>query len=270
VSDYWAWLNVSNVGVLSGASPDRQRPLVCGRSVAPTETCTPVAERSGGAILTWWRRQRQSAGVRIKITLAIGLTLTAAAVIAVLQRSPLTVAASNGIPVTSQLGAVRGAGAYCQPDEALPARISAIRLSLGATTGPRIAVTVLSGKRLITSGTVASGWYGSAVTVPVRPLPHAHSPVTICARFRALNGIVAVLGVTAGPTVAGRGGFLPGRLRIVCLRPANRSWWSLAGSVIDHLALGRAVSGRWVVFAIVALIATAIALASLALSRELR
>jgi hypothetical protein len=207
--------------------------------------------------------------VRIRITLAIGLTLTTAAVVVVLQRSPLTAAASNGIQVTSHLGAVNGAGAYCQPDEELPAHISAIRLSLGATTGPRIVVTVLSGKRLITSGAVASGWYGSAVTVPVRLLPQAHSPVTICTRFHALNGIVGVLGEAAGPTVAGRDGFLPGRLSIVYLRPGDRSWWSLAGSVIDNMALGRAASGRWVVFAIVALIVTAIALASLALTREL-
>jgi Predicted membrane protein (DUF2142) len=207
--------------------------------------------------------------VRIRVTLAVGLALTAMAVFAVLRHAPLTVAGGNGVQPVTQLGVVQQAGAICQRGEALPRDITAIRLPFEASTGPRIAVTVFSGRRVITGGAIASGWYGSAVTVAVRPLPHAYSDVKICAGFGSLTGEVFVRGEPASRGALGRDGSLPGQLSIVYLRPGGRSWWSLAGSVIDRMALGRAASGTWIVFPIVALIATAIALASLALTREL-
>jgi hypothetical protein len=207
--------------------------------------------------------------VRIKLTLALGLGLTATAVGAVLRPAPLSAAATNGVQAGTPFGLVHGAGAFCQPGEALPRGTTAIRLSFAATTGPRIAVTVSSGGHPITSGAIGAGWYGSAVTVPVRPLPRPHADVTICARFDSLTGYVVVSG-ERGSAELDREGFAPGRLSIVYLRPGGRSWWSLAGSVIDHMALGRAMSGTWIVFAVAALISTAIVLASLALTRELR
>jgi hypothetical protein len=203
------------------------------------------------------------------MTLAAGLALTAIAVFVVLQRSPLTVAATNGVHAVSELKVVGQATVLCQPGQALPRDTSAIRLSFGAITGPKLVVTVLSGKRVITGGTTGSGWYGSAVTVSVRPLLRAYSNVTVCTHFGALTGDVGVLGERSG-LASGDRGWVHGLLSVTYLRPGHRSWWSLAGSVIDHIALGRGASGIWIVFAIVALIASAIALASLALTRELK
>jgi hypothetical protein len=208
--------------------------------------------------------------VRIKVTLAVGLALIGLAVFAVLQHAPLIAAGSNGIEATRELGVVQGEGSYCQPGEALPRRISAIRLSFATTTGPMIAVTVSSHRRVITSGTIGSGWYGSAVTVAVRPLPRIYSDVTVCAHFDSLTGDVDVLGEQASTAAPGPDGLVPGQLGIVYLRPSARSWWSLTGWVIGNMALGRAASGTWIVFALVALIAAAVALATLALTRELR
>jgi hypothetical protein len=207
--------------------------------------------------------------MRIRIVLAVGFTLTALAVLIVLQHSPLSAVTSNGAQAVARLGVIQKAGELCHSGEALPRDISAIRLSFGATTGPRIFLTVSSGGRVVTAGTVGSAWYGSAVTVPVRPLSRAYSDVTICAHFGALAGDVGVLGEPSG-TLSGRSRSIPGQVRVVYLRPDGKSWWSLAGSVIDHMALGRAASGTWIVFPIVALITAAIGLASLVLVRELR
>jgi hypothetical protein len=237
------------------AKPDRR----AGRTSSAPK-CFRLVERHPGI--------RKSLLVRIKLTLAVGLALTAIAVSAVLGHAPLTAAAANGVQAASAIGVVQGAGAFCQPGETLPRDITAIRLSFTATTGPEIAVTVSSGGRLITSGAIGSGWYGSAVTVPLKPLSRSHSNVSICARFDSLTGDVLVAGERAG-TELGSDGFLPGRLSVVYLRPGGVSWWSLAGSVIDHMALGRAASGTWIVIPIVALIAAAIVLALVALTREL-
>jgi hypothetical protein len=204
------------------------------------------------------------------MTLAVGLALTGLAVFAVLQHSPLIAAGSNGVEASTELGVVQGAGSYCQPGERLPRRISALRLSFAATTGPKIVVAVSSHRRVVTSGTIGSGWYGASVTVAVRPLRRAYSDVTVCAHFDSLTGDVDVLGEQASAAAPGAGGLVPGKLRIVYLRSSTKSWWSLAGWVIGHIALGRAPSGTWIVFAIVVLVAAAVALAALALTQELR
>lgn len=197
--------------------------------------------------------------MRTKGTLSAGLALTAIAVFIVLQHSPLTAVTSNGVRPESELGVVVKPGAICQGGERLPRDISAIRLSIVASTGPRVNVTASSNGHVITGGTVGAGWYGSAVTVPVRQLSRAYSGVKVCANFGSLVGDVGVLGEPSR-----------GQMGVTFLRSGNTSWWSLAGSVIHHMTLGRATSGTWIVFAIIALMGTAIALASLAVTSELR
>lgn len=206
--------------------------------------------------------------MRIKITILLGSLAIAAALLVVLLQSPLTVAATNGAQVTGDLAVVDHAGSYCQPGEVLPRGTTAIRLSLGATTGPRIIVSALAGSRTVADGTVGSGWYGNAVTVAVRPPRHQYSDITICARFSSLTGEVGVEGERSGSRVDGAR-VIPGRMRIAYLRPIRRSWLSLAPTVFERLEIGRAASGSWVLVAIVALIASAIVLAWLALTREL-
>jgi hypothetical protein len=206
--------------------------------------------------------------VRIKVTLAVGLALTAITVLVALQHAPLSVVATNGVRRPTLFGVVHNAGAFCQNGEAMPHGTEAIRLSFAATTGPRIAVEVLARGREIAHGAVAAGWYGSTATVAVTPLAHAYSNVTICARFGALTGYVAVLG-RHSDTPLNRDSFGAGRLGIAFLRSGARSWWSLAGAVVDRLALGRATSGTWIIYVVLGLVAAAVALASLALTNEM-
>lgn len=208
--------------------------------------------------------------MRITITLAVGLTLTVITVCLVLQRRPAIVAETNGVRPVAQLSVIKNAGRVCQAGESLPPRVSAIRLSLGATVGPAVAVAVVSDNRVLTGGAVGSGWYGSTVTVPVRPLLSAHPNVTICAHLGSSAGGVGVLGVPGVTAATAGSGSVPGRLSVAYLRPGARSWWSLAGSVSDHMMRGRAVGGVWVICVIAALVAAVVALASLAVTRELR
>jgi hypothetical protein len=209
--------------------------------------------------------------VRIKIVLVGGLVLTAIAALAVLQHAPLTVAATNGVVPEIALSSPSEDVSACQRNEALPRGTSAIRLGLEATTGPRVAVTVLAGSRVLTSGTQGTSWFGSEVTIPVRPVDRALSHVTVCFHISLLTGIVTLGGVRTDPSLAATvdGRTLPGRFRIVYLRPSGRSWWSLAGLVIQHMGLGRAASGSWIAIPIAALMVVAIALGSLLVVREL-
>jgi hypothetical protein len=210
--------------------------------------------------------------MRIKIVIATGLALVAISVIVVLLHTPETVAATNGIQPTAELGATPTSASACQAGEALPAGTSAIRLQIEATTGPRVAVEVFEGAHLVTRGTEGTSWFGSAVTIPVRRVNRAFPHTKVCVKLSDLSGLVVFSGAPTSPRVAAtvNGKPLPGRLRIVYLEPARESWWSLAGAVIQHMGVGRAASGTWIVFPIVALAAAAIALGSWSLTRELR
>ncbi len=209
--------------------------------------------------------------VSIKVVVATGLALTAIAVFVALLHSPSTVAATNGIQPSTPLVPVTKDTSVCQAGEALPAGTSAIRLQIEATTGPRVSVEVLAGPRVIAQGTQGTAWYGSVVTIPVRPLGQTFPRTRVCFQIRFINGYDTVFGGPTRPAVAAtsNGKPLPGRVRIAYLQSAGRSWWSLADTVIHHMGLGRAASGTWIVFPIAALASAAIALASWALIREL-
>ncbi len=210
--------------------------------------------------------------MRSSIVLAAGLLLIAAIVGVTLARSPPTLAGTNRVPAESLIGLVERPAGACQSGETLPAGTSAIRLSLVAIVGPRVAVRALAAGRVITRGSTGAGWTGSEVTVPVAPLAHAVAPVTICVRLSDLNGEVEFKGARTGAPVAvsERGEQLHGRLRVEYVRAGHDSWLSLLSAVASHISLGRAASGMWVVFFILALTLGVVALTSWGIMRELR
>jgi hypothetical protein len=210
---------------------------------------------------------------RIRLVLAGGLTLTVVAVCVVLVHHPSVVVATNGVPANLGLAQIEQDATVCQDEEALPAGASAVRIALNATIGAPVSVRVLtSGGALITSGDKESGWYGSAVTAPVKPIARAVPDVTVCFTLSELTGEVVPLGEPTSPALAAtRDGIsLPGRVAISYLRPDKRSWWSQAGAVLRHMGLGRAWSGAWIVLPIVALMLAAIAAGSWLIARDLR
>jgi hypothetical protein len=192
---------------------------------------------------------------RTAAALVAGLSLLALALVLTLSGSPLVVANTNATPANEPiLEAASGAGA-CQAGETLPADISAIRLTLVAAAGPRVNVTALSGGRVLTSGSAASGWTSGAVTVPVKALAHPASNVRLCFTLGRSVETIARGGARASAALAARnraGKPLPGRFTVEYMRPSHSSWWSLAPTVARHIGLGRAPAGGWVAWLVLA------------------
>jgi hypothetical protein len=202
-----------------------------------------------------------------------GLALIAVAVALVLSRSPPELARGNGIAqVNTVLATVPGSGSGCQSGETLPAGTTAIRLSLESSAGPRVAVAVRSGASVLTRGESEPGWLADVVTVPVRRVARAASPVVVCFAFHGAHERVSFLGVpTPRNEVAHSSlGPLAGRIAIEYLRPGSSSRWSRVHDIARHMGLGRAWAGTWVVALVAALMASAIALASWLAVREPR
>jgi hypothetical protein len=211
--------------------------------------------------------------VRTSIVLAVGLVLIAVVIGVTLGRSPSTLAGTNGAQTENVLAIAEGAVGACQAGETLPAGTSAIRLSLVAIVGARVAVRVLSGSSPLTSGVTGAGWAGSEVTVAVRPLARTVRDVKVCFGFSDLNGEVEVRGEHTHPSVAavtGSGQHLRGRIRVEYVRAGHASWLSLLSSIARHMSLGRAASGIWIVFFALALALSVVALTSWGIVRELR
>jgi hypothetical protein len=213
-------------------------------------TCAGAARHSARAI-----SER-----RLKITLVIGLLAGAAAVGLTLSQAPPTVARADQIEHAA-IDVVTRRTQVCQPDEALPAHTSAIRLRAFAFLGPKVSVDVLAGKRLIAHGAHGSGWTGGDVTVALNPLPATRSGVTVCSSlFLAGDESVDLYGERAGREAAGAAAGPLRRLSVEYLRPGRGSWWSLTPVVATRMGLGHAPSGAWSVYLPLALMGGVIVL----------
>src|ERR1700677_1277041 len=207
----------------------------------------------------------------VRVALAAGLAIVAIAAGLVLSASPLTVLATNSIPLKKALRLPWRNASACQAGERLPGNTVAIRISVGAIIGPRARAQVLAGPRVLTSGEQSPGWTGDNMTIPIKHLAGAVSAAKICFAVGSSGQGVAALGNDTPRAIAaqtGRGP-LPGRFRIEYLGEGSSSWLSLASTVAGHMALGRAWSGVWVVFAVTLLMLVAAILASGLTLREL-
>lgn len=209
--------------------------------------------------------------MRIRVALAVGLGLIAVAFAVTLAHAPLTVA-REGVATEHALARTTRPASACQGGETLPRDSSALRLSLTSALGPRVAVKVLSGSRVLTSGVTSPGWADASVTVAVRALSRTVAPVTVCFVMTQMNGKVTVRGSLTSPrtaAISARGPLL-GRLGIAYLRPGGSSWWSRAAAISRRLGLGRAANGTWNAFLAIALTASFITLSSWLIAKELR
>jgi hypothetical protein len=200
----------------------------------------------------------RSKALRTRVALAAGLVLLALAVGVTLTRSPAVVAGSNSVEAAVEFAAIHGHFAGCQDNEVLPRHTDAIRVSLDSVLGPRVTLRALAGRRLLTYGERGAGWTAADVTIPVRPVTHTTRGVALCLAFQAEDESVGLTGerVPSGkPSGAGLG-----LLKVEYLAPGQRSWWSLASSIVTHMAFGHAWPGAWIVPFLLAMMATVIAL----------
>lgn len=209
----------------------------------------------------------------VRVTLVVGLGITAVAVAVVMAHAPMTVLAANPTLQNEQLAATDYKAAACQAGESLPRGTTAIRLSLGAFTGPAVEVKAISAARVVVSGERGSGWAGQTVTVPVTAASRTSSHVKICFAIPVVGDEkVTVFGGRTAPSLAARtgsGAALAGRLRIEYLREGSSSWLSLLPAVARHMGLGRAWSGIWIAPLVAMLMLAATIAASRLVRREL-
>jgi hypothetical protein len=211
----------------------------------------------------------------VRIALAAGLALLAAAGGVVLSRSPLTSLEPNPAAIEAPLVSGKADVSFCQAGERLPRGTLAIRLAVASSLGPALALQVRDGRGVLASGALAAGWVGRTVTIPVRRVARTLAPVSVCLTIApgedvGLFGRPSAAALAAQPLAAPAGqDALPGRVSIEYLGKGQASWLALASSVAAHMSRGRAWSGLWVVFLVIGLTFAMAALASRLTLREL-
>jgi hypothetical protein len=204
----------------------------------------------------------------VRLALATGLAVTAAALAFVLTRPPLTaVAGSNGIPAEPAVGLFidGGGGGVCQAAGTVPKGTEAIRVSLSANTGPRVSLKVLSGSTVVTEGEQPSGWgVDETLTVPVARVGRTIPEASVCTTVGPVVEPVQING-TRVVTPAGLHALW---LRMEYLRPGPRSWLSLAASIAGRMGLAHAPGGAWVAWLTIAVMLAVGLLAARLVLRE--
>lgn len=211
---------------------------------------------------------------RVKISLAGGLLLTALAVVLVLAHSPMTVARRNGAFVGEDILAKTDKPAtFCQREEFIPRGTDAIRVWLGAYTGPAIALNVLSADgKILSTGHVGPGWTGRGIAVPVTPVRQAIPDAIVCLYFQRQYEAVDAYGSPsrAAQGMVADGDRIAARMWIEYLTPGSRSWASQLLEVARRMELGRSLTGSWIVLVTLAMAMAIVALTSLLILREVR
>jgi Predicted membrane protein (DUF2142) len=206
----------------------------------------------------------------VPVTLALGLSLIAVAVGAVLSQPPLVVAGTSRSTARVLLGHSRGGVRACQGGEAIPAGTTAVRLGLSANVGPRVTFEALAGATVLTRGERDAGWgIDDTVTVPVRRVAHTVRDARVCTAIGAAIEPIEVLGSAGPATGVGATTSGGGAIEVEYLRPGGRSWWSMAATIARRLGLDHAPSGAWSALLPLALMAVVVVLVGWLVLREL-
>jgi hypothetical protein len=208
----------------------------------------------------------------VKIALALAVALVLVAIGAVLSRSPLTVAGANSTAAPLyRNGLILADSSGCQSAGTVPRGTSAIRISLGANVDPKISVGLYASSRLVTEGERgADGGLNASATVAVKPLSSTVHDALLCIRLGPSAEAIGVRGLPTRPALNGLSSLQDMLLRFEYLRPGTSSWWSRASSIAYRFGLGRAASGTWVAFFVIAVMLAVAALASALALKELR
>jgi hypothetical protein len=201
----------------------------------------------------------------VVVTLTVGLTLIGIAIIAVLAHAPLTVVGANPIPAANFIEVEeKGKLRNCQPAGTIPQGTSAIRIGIeGLYFSPAVTIKVLQGSHVLREGhQIAGGVSAPTVTVPVSRFPRAVSGARICPTVGPALEPIRYYGVPVHPSASTAGQLESAALHVEYLRPGPKSWWSFVPSIAYHLGLGRAPSGTWVAFLVLALMLVVIVIAS--------
>jgi len=170
-----------------------------------------------------------------------------------------------------QVATLPPGGRLCQP-WTVPADTAALRYRVYTSepTLPALTAEIVSGGRVVSSGTLAAGPRRDEVNVPLARISRTLPVAQVCVTNRG-PGTVSFGGApTPGYQAATVGGKpQKGLVRIEFVRPGEESWWALLPTLTHRFGLGKSHwLGGWTLPFAALLVVAAAALAVRTLLRE--
>jgi hypothetical protein len=199
--------------------------------------------------------------MRVRLAIAVGLILVAAAVAAKLSESTQRLSGSNTqVAISGNAVPVAPGGSSCQP-EGIPEDTAELRVFPGApagVAGPLDATIADRGRTLARAafGRVRDGIPATAALS--RAIEAERPSARVCfhnrgrTELRLAGDRTPVLGSGANPY----GTIFPDEPRVDFLRAGEESWWDLAGTVAERFGTAKtSFTGPWTLWAVLLLLA---------------
>jgi len=189
--------------------------------------------------------------VRVRIVLAVALTLVGIAVVVALSQGARRLAGTSFVVQRAFVVALPPHGTACQPGTYVADDSAAAQVLVGTYGRPRPALTVTfsdPGGGLVARGRLPGGARQGLVTVPFAHVVHGSRAATTACVHSDGPERLALGGDVATPAGAARidGRATGGVVGFGYLRPGRESWWSLMPVVAQRFGLGKASRfGTW-------------------------
>jgi hypothetical protein len=210
----------------------------------------------------------------VTVVLAVGLALLGVAMIVVPTHSPSTVIGTNSVGGSNYIELEeKGKLESCQSTGTIPRGTSAIRLGIeGLYFSPAVTIKISAGShRLMEAAHLPGGPSAPTVTVPVERFTHAVEDASICTTVGPAREPIRYYGTPKhSSSIPHANPLQDAVLQMQYLRPSTKSWWSMTSSIAYHMGLGRAPSGTWIVFLVIALMLAVVFIAARLTLEELR
>ncbi len=209
----------------------------------------------------------------VAVALAIGLTLLGVALIVVPTHSPYTLIGTNAIRGSDYIELEeKGKLESCQSTGTIPRDTSAIRLGIeGLYFSPAVTIKISADSHLLREAAHRPGGPSApTVTVPVERLTHAVNAASICIAVGPAREPIRYYGAPKHSSIPHANQLQEAVLQMQYLRPGTKSWWSMTSSIAYHMGLGRAPSGTWIVFLVIALMLAVVFISARLTLEELR
>jgi hypothetical protein len=195
------------------------------------------------------------------VAVAIGLVVTAVAVIAVLSDSEPRLAATNTRVQFSGKALDLDAGQErCQGGEYVPAGTDRLRVfgeSYGPPESQPLVATIKTARGdVVATGRLAGGVRATRLDITFPALQETLDPGQLCLRNEGRLDMAFAGNLTPANRSAAPGPNAPGQrdtdeIRADWYRPGSESWWSVAGAVAKRMAMFKpSFTGSWLLWAV--------------------
>jgi hypothetical protein len=238
-------------------------------SLRSDTAAAPPGERGDAATPPPTPERRPARGVMLAFALVLGALLVA--IVVLLSQDGRRLAGSNNVFDRFTVVRLQPGKEVCDRRETVPAGTASVRLTIArATEGAPVAVRVReAGGRVAERGTIAGGWSGSRVDVPIGDVASTIANAQVCITSSQPLFLRGYNTANEGESSAVDGNPSKETIRLQYIRGGEESWWSVLPAIAKRMgvARGKVFDGVWMFVAWAGLLVLVVGAVTVAVRR---